>query len=214
MLTSMEKHRVLRAAEEGQLLCSRCGSLNTGSPRSNCGVCSRTLEPRKPHSLQRTVAWLVTALVLYVPANFLPIMTTRYLGAPTESTIVGGVIQLWHHKSYLPATIIFVASVMVPVAKIMSLAWLCWVSSFGYCSSRRQHTKLYGLTELLGRWSMIDICVVAVLVALVQFGSLLRIESGTAGLSFAGVVISTMFAAHAFDPRLIWDAIARREEES
>lgn len=213
MLTKVDEVRVVRAAEEGQLLCPRCGALTSAATGSSCGVCAERLEPRKPYSIQRTVAWLITAAVLYIPANFLPIMTTRYLGSPTESTIVGGVIQLWHHKSYLPASIIFVASVMVPVAKILSLAWLCWVSSFGYRLSRPQHTKLYALTELLGRWSMIDICVVAVLVALVQFGSLLRIESGAAGLAFAGVVICTMFAAHAFDPRLIWDAIARRKKE-
>lgn len=209
------ENRVYRAADSGRCLCERCGSLNEAGAGKSCAVCASPLEARRPHSLQRTVAWLLTAVVLYVPANTLPIMTTRYLGAPTESTIVGGVIQLWHHESYFPASIIFLASVVVPVAKILSLAWLCWISSFGYRQSREQHSKLYEWTELLGRWSMVDVCVVAVLVSLVQFGSLLRIESGAAGLAFAGVVISTMFAAHAFDPRLIWDAIAKRKcEES
>lgn len=213
MRTDTSSSVVRRASITGACLCTRCGTLNETPKESGCVVCSAPLEQRKADSLQRTVAWLITAVVLYVPANVWPIMTTSYLGSPTESTIVGGVIQLWHHKSYLPAGIIFVASVMVPVAKMMSLAWLCWISSFGYRLSQPRHTKLYEITELLGRWSMIDICVVAVLVALVQFGSLLRIESGVAGLAFAGVVICTMFAAHAFDPRLIWDAIARRKEE-
>lgn len=199
-----------RAAAMGQGLCAACGTLGSGDL---CAVCGAPLVSRKPFSLQKTVAWLVVAVVLYVPANFWPIMTTRYLGSSTESTIVGGVLQLWQHHSYLPASIIFFASVLVPVAKILSLSWLCWISSWGYRMSRPQHTKLYVVTELLGRWSMVDIGVVAVLVALVQFGSLLEIESGAAGLAFAGVVISTMLAAHAFDPRLIWDAIARRREE-
>ncbi|EDY80886.1 Paraquat-inducible protein A [Verrucomicrobiia bacterium DG1235] len=205
-----EGKRPVRAVELGGRLCSVCGRV---SEADACGVCEAELRERKPHSLQRTVAWLITAVVLYVPANVWPIMTTSYLGSPTESTIIGGVVQLWLHGSYLVAGIIFLASVMVPIAKILSLAWLCWISSAGYRLSRPQHTKLYALTELLGRWSMVDICVVAVLVSLVQLGGLLKIESGTAGLAFAGVVISTMFAAHAFDPRLIWDAMARQEEE-
>lgn len=213
MLTDSKSEAIERAMDRGTCLCSHCGTLNEEGAGSACSVCDSDIVFRKPHSLQRTVAWLITAVVLYVPANVLPIMTTRYLGAPTESTIVGGVVQLWHHKSYFPAGIIFFASVMVPVAKIISLSWLCWISSVGYRLSRAQHTKLYAVTELLGRWSMIDICVVAVLVGLVQFGSLLKIESGAAGLAFAGVVICTMFAAHAFDPRLIWDAIARRKKE-
>lgn len=204
---------VERAMEAGACLCPQCGALNEAQVGSECEVCSTHLELRKMYSLQRTVAWLITAVVLYVPANVWPIMTTRYLGTPTESTIVGGVVQLWHHGSYFPASIIFFASVVVPVAKVMSLSWLCWISSMGYRLSRPQHIKLYAVTELLGRWSMIDICVVAVLVALVQFGALLRIESGAAGLAFAGVVICTMFAAHSFDPRLIWDAIAKRRLE-
>lgn len=211
MLRKADSSVVILAAESGRCLCDRCGSLNDGA--GECSVCSAELELRKPFSLQRTVAWLITAVVLYVPANVWPIMTTSYLGNPTESTIIGGVVQLWHHKSYFPASIIFFASVMVPIAKIMSLSWLCWLSSFGYRMSRPRHTKLYEITELLGRWSMIDICVVAVLVSLVQFGALLKIESGAAGLAFAGVVISTMFAAHSFDPRLIWDAIARQGED-
>ncbi|WP_345785719.1 paraquat-inducible protein A [Pelagicoccus sp. SDUM812002] len=202
-----------RAAAEGACLCLHCGTLNKLGSASRCELCSSKIEPRRHNSLQRTLAWLVTAVVLYLPANLLPIMRTSYLGSPTESTIVGGVIQLWHHQSYLPAGIIFLASVIVPVAKILSLFWLCWISSGGYRISRSQHSKLYALTELLGRWSMIDICVVAVLVALVQFGGLLKIESGPAGLAFAGVVISTMLAAHAFDSRLIWDAVAKRREE-
>lgn len=208
-----EGKRVLRSIDQGRKLCGRCGSLSERLEESHCELCEAELHPRKTDSLQHTVAWLITAVVLYVPANLWPIMRTSYLGSPTDSTIVGGVIQLWHHGSYLVAGIIFLASVMVPIAKILSLCWLCWISSAGYKMSRPGHTKLYEITELLGRWSMIDICVVAVLVALVQLGGLLKIESGAAGLAFAGVVISTMFAAHSFDPRLIWDAIARQGED-
>lgn len=209
-----KQDKVLRSLDQGGLLCPHCGSLSKSLDESLCELCEAELHHRKPGSLQHSVAWLVTAVVLYVPANLWPIMRTSYLGSPTDSTIVGGVVQLWHHGSYLVAGIIFLASVMVPIGKILSLSWLCWISSYGYRMSRPGHTKLYRITELLGRWSMIDICVVAVLVALVQLGGLLKIESGSAGLAFAGVVISTMFAAHAFDPRLIWDAIARQGGES
>lgn len=208
----ISRQQGIEPSDHRQILCLDCGTLNSELEQTACAVCQVELRHRKRFGIQRTVAWLLTAVVLYFPANLLPIMTTNYLGSPTQSTIIGGVIQLWHHGSYAVAGIIFFASVVVPIAKIMSLAWLCFISSLGYRFSRPHHAKLFHLTELLGRWSMIDVCVVAVLVALVQLGGLLKIESGPAGLAFAGVVISTMLAAQSFDPRLIWDAISRRSD--
>lgn len=192
--------------------CVACGAV-TEAVDAACPMCGSRVEARHHASLQHAVAWLVTAAVLYVPANTWAIMRTSRFGATTDSTIVGGVLQLWHHHSYLIASVIFFASVLVPLAKMMSLGWLCWIASFGYRLSRPQHVTLYRITELLGRWSMIDVCVVAVLVALVRLGALFTIDPGPAGLAFAGVVIATMLSAHAFDPRLIWDAIERREAE-
>lgn len=165
-------------------------------------------------SVQHTLAWLVTAVVLYVPANVYPIMMTHQFGRESGNTILGGVVQLMHHGSYLVAGIIFLASVVFPVAKILAVGWLCFVSTVGYRLSDRRHMRLYALTELLGRWSMVDVCVVAVLVSLVQMGGIFRITSGSAGLAFAGMVVATMLAAHSFDPRMIWLAIERREKES
>lgn len=201
------------ARKQGKAGCPRCSQLADLAQRRDCPVCGIELSPRKDHSLQRTAAWLITASILFFPANAWPIMRTSQLGATQDNTIVGGVLQLWHHGSYLVAGIIFVASIIVPIAKIISLAWLIGICSAGYRSSRRAHAKLFEYAELLGRWSMIDVGV-AILVALVQLGGLLTIEAGPAGLAFAGVVISTMLAAHAFDPRLIWDAIDRREKEA
>jgi paraquat-inducible protein A len=163
------------------------------------------LHLRKPASLQRTVALIVTASLLYIPANVLPIMTTSQLGRPIESTILGGVVLLIHHGSYPVAAVIFIASVMVPIGKLLSLSWLCWSVAKRPDASNRDRTRLYRVTELVGKWSMTDVFVVAILVALIQLGGLLRITAGSAAIAFGGVVIVTMLAAESFDSRLIWD---------
>ena len=169
----------------------------------NCPRCGSAMHLRKEHSLQRTVALLITASVLYIPANVLPIMITDQFGSSIESTILGGVVLLINLGSIPVALVIFIASVMVPLAKFLALYYLVW------CARRdvghRHHTWLYGVTELIGKWSMVDVFVVAILVALVHLGGILVIRPGAAALSFAGVVILTMLAAHSFDPRLLWD---------
>lgn len=158
-------------------------------------------------SIQTTWAYLCTALILYIPANVLPIMHTFTLGNSEPSTILGGVILLWQMGSYPIAMIIFFASVVVPVAKLVILIWLNF-------SVQQQHTQhinkrmfWYRATELIGRWSMIDVFVVAVLVSLIQLGNIISIVPGYAALAFCGVVISTMLAAMSFDPRLIWKSV-------
>ncbi|MDQ8201763.1 paraquat-inducible protein A [Pelagicoccus sp. SDUM812003] len=206
--------RSVSARSLGRGGCQRCGSVTDLEGSSRCAVCGAGLGSRKADSAQRTLAWLVTAMILYVPANVLPIMRTERLGRVMDSTIISGVIELWGHGSYLVAGIIFFASVLVPMAKIFSLLWLCWlVSPMGAKGCRPQHSRLYELTELVGRWSMIDVFVVAVLVSLVQLGGFVSVKAGPAGLAFAGVVLSTMLAARSFDPRLLWDAIEQRGKE-
>jgi paraquat-inducible protein A len=158
-----------------------------------------------PHSLQRTWALLATAALLYVPANFYPIMTTTSLGQSTPSTIIGGVVELIQMGSWPIAMVIFVASVIVPVGKLGALAWLCLVVKRSDELNAGTRTRLYRLTEFIGRWSMVDVFVVAILVALIRAGSLMSITPGPAALAFATVVILTMLAAMTFDPRLIWD---------
>lgn len=194
------------AAAEGLACCHVCFKV---APEAlhRCPRCGAPLHLRKPDSLQRTVALIITASLLYIPANLLPIMTTAQLGRTIDSTIIGGVILLAHHGDYPIAAVIFIASVLVPLSKLFALSWLCWSVARRQPTSHHERTRLYRAAELVGKWSMTDVFVVAILVALIQLGGLLLITPGAAALAFGGVVIVTMLAAHAFDPRLIWDQL-------
>lgn len=194
------------AAAKGLANCHVCGELGDIASQSHCQLCHSKLHLRIPNSLQLSLACLLTACLCYIPASILPIMVTEQLGASTSNTIVGGVVTLWSHGSYFIALVIFVASVIVPIGKMMSIAWLCF-TVIRPNSALVKHQKLvYEMTELIGKWSMVDVFVVALLVALVQITGLMTIKAGSAGLAFAGVVIFTMISARAFDSRLIWDS--------
>ena len=192
------------AAAHGYHCCQRCGLLETMS-RQHCSRCHYRLSARKSQSLQRCWAFLITALLLYIPANTQPIMLTEVLGDTEPSTIIGGIILLFDMGSWPIALVIFIASVIVPLGKILALIWLCLSVSIRSSRWPRQRSITYRLTELVGRWSMVDVFVVTILVSLIQLGALMSIYPGAAALSFAGVVIFTMLAANSFDPRLIWD---------
>jgi paraquat-inducible protein A len=192
------------ALQQGLAVCHVCLALNPVE-HHHCARCNSPVHPRIPHSLQRTVALLITACILYLPANLLPIMTTETLGTATHSTIIGGVVLLWNMHSYPVALVILIASVIVPIGKMASLATLCWLVRYGQPLTQQQSTRLYRLTEFIGKWSMVDVFVVAILVALIQIGGVMAIRPGSAALAFAGVVITTMVAAESFDPRLLWD---------
>ena len=192
------------AAAAGLACCALCGALEPVG-RARCGRCGHRLHLRTPRSLQRTLALTLTAALLLVPANVLPIMVTVQLGRAEPSTILGGVVTLLHYGSWPIAAVIFVASVLVPLLKISTLVLLCASVLRRTRAGPRQRTLLYRATELVGRWSMIAVFVVFVLVALVHLGQLLVIRPGPAALAFAGAVILTMFAAEQFDPRLLWD---------
>ncbi|MGI9304170.1 MAG: paraquat-inducible protein A [Gammaproteobacteria bacterium] len=200
------------AAAQNLAACHTCGKLS-GLELGHCPRCGSSLHLRTPNSLQKTLALLITACILFIPANVLPIMYTEQLGRVTASTIVGGVVTLWEHGSYPIALVIFIASVLIPLAKIIVMFWLCWSVSSHSQAEPAQRTLLYRITEFVGRWSMIDVFVVAILVALIQLAGLLVIRPGTAALAFAGVVMVTMVAAASFDSRLIWDAISHVEED-
>lgn len=175
-----------------------------------CPRCHTKGYVRRRHSLQWTMALLVTSILLYLPANILPIMITDLLGDQMPSTILAGVILLWSEGSYPVALVIFIASIMVPTLKMIAIAWLCWdAKGHGRRDSERMHF-IYEIVEFVGRWSMIDVFVIAVLSALVRMGGLMNIYPAMGALMFALVVIITMFAAMTFDPRLSWD----REPES
>ncbi len=194
------------AAARGLALCHSCG-LITPVSEERCPRCRAALHLRLRESIQRTWAFTIAAIVLYLPANLLPVLRLESFYGDEENTIMGGVIQFWQEADYPVAIIIFVASVLIPVLKIIAIIALCLASSSGY--QPRRMTRLYRVTEFVGRWSMVDIFVVAILVAVVQLGSTISIHPGSGAVSFAAVVVLTMFAAISFDPRLIWDAAAR-----
>ena len=156
------------------------------------------------HSIQTTWALLFTSVLLYIPANILPIMHTKSLGSDDPNTILGGVIVLWKMGSYPIAVLIFVASVFIPVAKIIILCWLNYSVQAKHQHTYSERIYWYRITEFVGRWSMIDVFVVAVLVSLIQLGNIMSILPGHAVLAFCGLVIFTMLAAMSFDSRLIW----------
>ncbi|MBN2793489.1 MAG: PqiA/YebS family transporter subunit [Desulfuromonadales bacterium] len=200
------------AIRQGLAQCHIC-TLMSPAALDHCPRCGAGLHCRTSQSLQRTLALLITAGILYLPANMLPITHTDQFGNITDSTIVGSAILMWQHGSYPVSIIIFVASIFIPMAKLFGLGWLCWSVSRSSSLLPRQRTSLYRITEFVGRWSMVDVFVVAILVSLVQLGGILTIRPGPAALAFSGVVIITMFAAESFDPRLIWDKLEDNDSD-
>ena len=198
------------AASRNLAACHTCCKLSSADLH-HCPRCGAALHLRKTDSIQRSLALLITASILYIPANIYPIMITDQLGVPEESTILGGVVLLIQLGSVPIAAIIFIASVMVPLGKLFAMYYLLW-SVKHQSGSERQRTIMYTVTEFIGKWSMIDVFVVAILVALVHLGGLLVIRPGVAALSFAGVVMVTMVAAESFDPRLMWDQQEKNNE--
>jgi paraquat-inducible protein A len=199
------------AASRGLAVCHSCGKVEPVTA-GNCSRCRSALHLRKPESLQRTWALTAAAALLYLPANLLPVLQVESFAGAQRSTIISGVIQFWQDKDYPVALIIFTASIMIPVLKLISLVWLTIAASRGY--RPRGNTRLYRVTEFIGRWSMTDVFVVAILVGVVQLGSVMSIAPGAGAVAFAGVVILTMLAAISFDPRLIWDAAAIRAAQA
>ncbi|MEO0442907.1 MAG: paraquat-inducible protein A [Pseudomonadota bacterium] len=172
-----------------------------------CSRCGSQLQLRIKNSTQIAIALIITATLCYIPANIFPIMKTTVLGNESGSTIIGGVIIFLHHGSYFIAAVIFIASIVIPMAKILSLLWICYSIVAAKKLNYYDLTRLYRLTELVGKWSMIDVYVVAILVALVQLGGLASIQPGIAANAFACMVIFTMIAANKLDTRLIWDKL-------
>ena len=192
----------VRAIDENLAACPQCDIL---TQEQHCPRCGTEVIVRDPHNLQKTIAWTITSGLLYIPANLYPITTTIFLSDPQPATIIGGVVLLWQHGSYPIALVIFVASVVIPLAKLAVLSILCWVVKRRVSFSQISFTKIYAITEFLGKWSMIDVFVVAVLVAIVHLGGIMEVIPGSAALYFSAMVIASMLAAHTFDPRQLWD---------
>ncbi len=192
------------AAREGYIRCLTCDMLSLQSVES-CPRCGDRLSLRIENSIQKTLALVFTAILLYIPANLLPIMSTNLIGTVTNSTILGGVVTFLDHGSFFIAFVIFVASVVIPLAKMGAILWLCYATTRPQRLTQHELGYLYRSVEFIGKWSMVDVFVVAILVALVQLTGLMTIQPGAAITAFSGVVIATMLAAHQFDIRLIWD---------
>ena len=196
----------------GMVACETCGLVSAPRPDDPvCPRCDSVLHRRKPNSVARTWALVIAAAVLYIPANYYPVLSVVQLGAGQPSTILGGVEELLTAGQYPLAALVFFASIAVPMLKLFGLSIMLITIQTGRAGWLRDRTRLYHIVRFVGRWSMIDIFMESLLGALVAFGSIVTIEPGAGALAFCAVVILTMFAAETFDPRLMWDA-ARRSE--
>jgi paraquat-inducible protein A len=193
-----------KAADRGLAACHTCGRVSPAS-LGRCPRCNTRLHLRKSASIEGTIALMAAATALYIPSHLLPVMNAVEIGVVTESTIVEGMITFWETGAYPIAMVIFVASILIPFLKIAALSWLCAAATGKVHPSPKALGRLYLLTELLGRWSMIDIFVVGILVSVLQLGNYMAIKPGPGALAFAGVVVLTMLAAMRFEPRMLWD---------
>ncbi len=201
---------------QGHVGCHLCGlvaNLRPDGRAQRCVRCSAPLHARKPDSLNRTLALLFSAAILMIPANVYPVMTVIRFGQGEPNTILSGVLHLIESGMWGLALIVFFASIVVPVLKLIVLGWLLWSIHTESGWRPRDRTQLYRVTEVVGAWSMVDVFLVGLLSALVSLDALSTIRPGIGATYFAAVVISTMFAAHCFDPRLIWDSAGRGAEE-
>lgn len=210
------KHWKPIAADLGLAACHACGlaSRVRSGCASHCPRCGSRLHLRKPNSVSRTWALLVAAAILYIPANVLPVMSSGSSFGSQADTILSGVVVLWETGSWPLALLVFFASITVPMCKILALAFLLVSVQRRSTWRPRERTRLYRLVEFVGRWSMLDIFVVTVLVGLVQLEPLMVILPGPGALAFGAVVVLTMVAAMTFDPRLIWDPLERMHDRN
>lgn len=207
----MAERELLTAKAAGLLVCHGCHLLSAppagaaAAAGLRCPRCGAALHRRKPDSIARTWALLLASAILYVPANLIPITRGVALGKVQEDTILSGVLYFIRTGAWPIALVIFTASILVPLCKLVILGFLLVSVDRGWRFRRLDRTRLYRLTELVGRWSMVDVFVVTVLVALVKLGAFVTMEARPGVVYFAAVVVLTMFAAESFDPRLIWD---------
>jgi paraquat-inducible protein A len=194
------------ALAQGFIRCHDCGCLsNLSDKRNRCRLCGGPLHPRLPNSCQRTAALLLSAFCLYIPANIFPIMTVTRLGIGEPHTIIGGIIALIKSGMMPIAMLVLVASILVPLLKLLGLGLLLLNVHYRWQAHARKWTIMYRMIAFVGRWSMLDIFMISILVSLVDMGGVAKVIAGPAATAFASVVVLTMLAAKNFDPRLIWD---------
>lgn len=206
----------VRSAQLGLTRCHACGrscSLHGGDGQrgARCPRCQTRLYARKPGSVGRSWAWLIAAAVLYIPANLLPVMYTHTYFQSSSNTLLGGIALLWNSGAWDLALIVFVASIVVPLMKIVCLSFLLVGVQRQRCGHPRSRTRLYRIVDFIGHWSMLDIFVISLLTALVQLGSVAEVRPEPGAAAFAAVVVLTMIASMTFDSRLIWDAVDTTE---
>jgi len=199
------------ALNNGVIACHTCHNLtkvdiNASGP-FRCSRCHSKISSRKPNSLNRTWAFLIAATILYIPANIFPIMTVVSFGKENSDTILSGIIYLMGSGQWVIGLVVFFASIFVPVFKIVALSFLALSVHLKLKWKPKTRTLLYRIVEAIGRWSMIDVFMISILIALVKLKALATVEAESGAIAFAAVVILTMLAAMTFDPRLIWDQV-------
>lgn len=205
------------AMQASMISCHSCHLVSripemSGTPEMICPRCGTRMHQRKPDSLNRSWALVIAAVIFYIPANLLPISVTTALGSAEGDTIMSGVIYFIQSGSWPIALVIFVASIFVPVLKMMILIFLLISVQMKSTWRPMDRTRLYRIIEVIGKWSMVDIFVITIMAALIKLGALANFEAGPAAVYFAAVVVLTILAAMSFDPRLIWDNIKDNNE--
>ncbi|HEY2108022.1 MAG TPA: paraquat-inducible protein A [Candidatus Binataceae bacterium] len=199
----------MTAMGQGLQSCGGCGLISRPAPgqeQGRCPRCAQALAFRKPASIQRTWAFVIAAAICYIPANLLPVLTTTTATGADSDTILQGVVLLWSPTGWPLSLIVLFASIMIPSAKIIALAYLLITVQHGSVRNNEQRVRLYRAVEFIGRWSMVDVFVDTFTAALIQLQPLMSVEPGPGLFFFAAVVVLTMLAVESFDPRLIWDA--------
>lgn len=205
----MKPRPTVRGVEVGLAPCESCELVvRTHPDGGSCPRCGEPVSHRKRNWRARAWALLIAAAILYIPANTLVMMHTEQFPDRRDDTIFSGITYLWHEGAWDLALVVFAASIVVPILKIIALSILLVTTRRSSSWRRRGRTTLYRVLEVIGHWSMLDVFVVALLAAIVQLGRLATVEPGPAVLPFAGVVVLTMLASAAFDPRAIWDEVA------
>jgi paraquat-inducible protein A len=204
--------RALTARDAGLVGCRHCTRVcEAGTAR--CPRCGGRLMSRDPNALQRVWAWWIAGALFFIPANLYPMLITTTFGRAEQATIVGGVVELAHYGAYGVAFIVFFASIIIPVGKFVAIGYLALAVRKPHAMKPKHLLHLFEFVEWIGRWSMIDVFVVAILVALVQFDLLATINPGVAAVCFALSVVFTMLSALSFDSRAIWDKIETLPDE-
>ena len=208
-----DRKKIEERPRDRHIACEGCGRLERGVNGDKCLRCGATLHVRRPNAVQRTWALLVAGAFLYIPANILPVMTVSRFGRPETNTILSGVVELLNVHLVAFAFLVFSASIVVPMFKLFGLVTILVTTHLGTHRGLRFRTKMFRVIDAIGRWSMIDVFMLATLVALVHMGFVGTIVPEWGAVAFAGVVVITMLAAESFDPRLMWDAAAAHEKE-